>query len=360
MDHVGRVARLRAQVAARGAAGALLTNAVDVRWLTGFTGSAGDVVLTADALVLLTDGRYGEQGSAQLAAAGVEGDVVADHQRHADVLGSLLAARGAVALQAEHITWARQRSLAEGALAGHELLATHGLVTELRATKEPAEVARIEAAALIADEVLARISPRIAPGVAEVDVALALDTEMRVLGASGPSFETIVASGPNGARPHHRPGARRLEAGDLVVVDFGATVDGYRSDMTRTFALGEVSPTAQKMLEVVAEAQAAGVAAVGPDVEASTVDAACREVISAAGWADAFVHGTGHGVGLDIHEEPRVGAAATGRLAVGHVVTVEPGVYLEGIGGVRIEDTLEVTAAGNRALTRAPKSPQPA
>jgi Xaa-Pro aminopeptidase len=356
MDHAGRVARLRADLERRGAGVALITNLVDVRWLVGFTGSAGDVVVTPDAVLLLTDGRYATQAVAQVEAAGVAVEVVADHEAHLERLTAAVRGHPGVALQAEHISWARQRAFAGGALAGHELLATEGMLTALRATKEDAEVARIQAAAAIADAALAAVMPRITAGTSERDLALALDTAMRELGASGPSFETIVASGPNGARPHHRPGDRVIQDGDLVVIDFGATVDGYRSDMTRTFAVGRLDATQQLMLEVVTAAQAAGVAAVRDDVVASTVDAACRDVIAAAGWGDAFVHGTGHGVGLDIHEEPRVGATSQTMLRAGQIVTVEPGVYLPEHGGVRVEDTLLVTATGSTALTRFPKS----
>ncbi|OWY61750.1 hypothetical protein B7486_62135 [cyanobacterium TDX16] len=179
---------------------------------------------------------------------------------------------------------------------------------------------------------------------------------MRRLGATAPSFETIVASGPNGARPHARPSSRTIVEGDLVVTDFGALVDGYHSDMTRTHAVGEVDETQQRMLDVVAESQAAGVAAVRAGATVKEVDRACRQVIEDAGWGDAFVHGTGHGVGLEIHEGPRVSSAVAATLAAGHVVTVEPGVYLPEHGGVRIEDTVVVTADGCDTITLAPKT----
>jgi Xaa-Pro aminopeptidase len=180
---------------------------------------------------------------------------------------------------------------------------------------------------------------------------------MRRHGADDVSFETIVASGPNGAKPHHRPGGRRITEGDLVVLDFGALVDGYHSDMTRTMAVGELSATQQRMYDVVLEAQAAGVRAVAEGVAAREVDRACRSVIEAAGWGEAFLHGTGHGVGLDIHEDPRVGKAATAMLASRSVVTVEPGVYLPEHGGVRIEDTVVVTPDGCRPVTLTHKAP---
>ena len=194
-------------------------------------------------------------------------------------------------------------------------------------------------------------------GAREDEVALALDTAMRRLGAEDRAFETIVASGPNAAKPHARPSqARHRRAGDPVVVDFGAIFEGYRSDMTRTFCVGGEPPgTLARVFEVVAEAQAAGVAAVRAGVAAGDVDKACRDVIAEAGWSDAFEHGTGHGVGLDIHEAPAVGPGSTAILAPDVVVTVEPGVYLAGIGGVRVEDTVVVTADGCHTLTRFPK-----
>jgi Xaa-Pro aminopeptidase len=180
---------------------------------------------------------------------------------------------------------------------------------------------------------------------------------MRKLGAADLSFETIVASGPNGAKPHHRPSNRRIVEGDLVVIDFGALIDGYHSDMTRTVAVGDVGNERRNMLDVVLASQQAGVDAIRPGIAAAEVDAACRKVIVDAGLGEAFLHSTGHGVGLDIHEEPRVSTRSTATLRPGHVVTVEPGVYLPELGGVRIEDTLLVTEGGCDRLTLAPKNP---
>jgi Xaa-Pro aminopeptidase len=222
--------------------------------------------------------------------------------------------------------------------------------------KDAGEVERMAAAAAAADAALALVRSRLADHLTEEEFAIELDFEMRRQGASGPSFETIVASGPNGAKPHHRPSDRRIQAGELIVLDFGAIVDGYCSDMTRTLCVGEPSSdTARRMVEVVADSQRAGVAAVRAGAEAKAVDEACRSLIADAGWADAFLHSTGHGVGLEIHEAPRVASTSPDTLVAGQVVTVEPGVYLPDVGGVRIEDTVVVTDDGCRVLTNAPK-----
>jgi Xaa-Pro aminopeptidase len=366
MDVAGRATRVRealdAPTPAGSADGLLVTKLVNVRWLTGFTGSAGMALVRADRIVLVTDGRYETQAAEQLAAAGlaevvevVIGRTVAEQTA---VLVSATDDLPTLALEAHAITWADQRRLA-GELRP-ELVPSDGLVDRLRITKDDGEIARIEAAAAIATEALTGVRHRFWDGLTEADFGIELDTAMRRLGASGPSFETIVASGPNSAKPHHRPSTRRIAEGDLVVLDFGAKVDGYCSDMTRTVCLGEPSGEQQRILEVVAEAQAAGVAAVRAGASCQAVDAACREIIAAAGWADAFSHGTGHGVGLEIHEDPRLSWAAPddATLADRSVVTVEPGVYLAGLGGVRIEDSLVVTDDGCRSITHAPKDPQ--
>lgn len=354
-DTGARLGRLRATFAEAGIDALLVTDLVAVRYLTGFTGSAATLLVTPDEAHFATDGRYGRQAQAQLHQAGVDAriEVTPDAAR---VIAGAAEGGGRLGLQAEHVTWAELRRF-EGLFAGVELVATTELVEGLRRVKDAGEVDRIAAAAAIADEALRLVRPRLLERPTEAEVALELDTTVRRLGADGSAFETIVAAGPNGARPHARPGSRRVEGGDLVVIDFGAAVDGYRSDMTRTLTVGEVGATEARMLEVVLAAQAAGVAAVGPGVACRDVDRAARAVIAEAGWAEAFLHGTGHGVGLDIHEAPRVGETSEAVLSVGEVVTVEPGVYLPDHGGVRIEDTVVVTADGCRVLTTTPKTP---
>lgn len=361
MDVAERSDRLRSALAGAGCQALLVTHLTNVRYLTGFTGSAALLVVDEDGLLLVTDGRYEEQASGELELAGVTATLAIGRTVAAQRASVLDRVAGAsrVGLEAEHVSWADHGRYAVDWFPTAELVPTTGLVESLRSVKDAGEVARIEAACAIADRALAAARRMLDEHPTEAEFARALDAEVRRQGADEISFDTIVASGPNGSRPHHSPGARTIERGDLVVVDFGALVDGYHSDMTRTIAVGgagSLDDTQARMVDVVTAAQAAGVAAVRAGATVAEVDAACRTVIADAGWGDAFVHGTGHGVGLDIHEEPRVSGTVAATLADGHVITVEPGVYLPGHGGVRVEDTVVVTAGGCRTLTRAPKS----
>lgn len=357
MSVSGRLERLRTRLDDSGAV--LVTNLANVRYLTGFTGSAGMLFVLPEAAVLLTDGRYESQAEEQIAASGAPVKVtVAGGAGQRDAARALAADHGltALSLEAAHISWARQRTFAEEWFPGIDLRPSVGLVEALRVVKDPGELARLAEAARIADDALEAVRARLADGLTEAAFGRALDFEMRELGASGPSFETIVASGPNGAKPHHRPGDRVIGRDEPVVLDFGALLDGYCSDMTRTVWVERIADAdLRRAYDVVLEAQAAGVAAVRAGVACADVDRACREVISRAGWADRFVHGTGHGVGLDIHEAPSLSSVSTDTLATGQVVTVEPGVYLPGLGGIRIEDTVVVTDDGCRPLTATPK-----
>jgi Xaa-Pro aminopeptidase len=363
MQVAARAARVRDELGGAGCDSLLVTKLVNIRYLTGFTGSAAMVLLTPDSLLLVTDGRYRDQATEQLQAAGVDASVsigLTAEEQYRVLDGAASGLR--LGLEAHVVTWAQQRAMVERWFRNAaELVATEGVVEALRLVKDDGEVARIEAAATIATDALRGLLPRLFERPTENDFGLELDTAIRRLGAEGTSFDTIVAAGPNGAKPHHRAAgsSRRIEEGDLVVVDYGALVDGYCSDMTRTFCIGEPSPVQRRMLDVVTAAQAAGVAVVAAGAETKAVDDACRSLIGEAGWAEAFSHGTGHGVGLEIHEDPRVSWSTTATLAPGHVVTVEPGVYLPEHGGVRIEDTVVVTQDGCRPLTHAPKDPDP-
>jgi Xaa-Pro aminopeptidase len=313
------------------------------------------LLVGADDLLLVTDGRYAHQSQAQLDEAGVRarieiGATAADQQIR---LQAATASCARLGLEAHGVTWAQQRAFAQSL--APELVPTEHLVEALRAVKEPGEVARIRAACGIADDALASVLPMLRDEPTERGFALALEHEMRARGAAGTSFETIVASGPNGTMPHARPTDRVIGRGELVVVDFGCIVDGYCSDMTRTVSVGDPGPDARRVWDVVATSQRAGRDAVRGGAACRDVDRASRAVIEEAGWGETFAHGTGHGVGLEIHEAPRVAATADGTLEPGHVVTVEPGVYLPGVGGVRIEDTVVVTPDGAEALTAFPK-----
>jgi Xaa-Pro aminopeptidase len=352
-----RVARLRPGIESAGVDALLVTALPNVRYLTGFSGSAGALLVTGDGALLVTDGRYRTQAAEQLTGAGHDGAVelcVGGFQAQRDALAAMARSAGVVrlGLEADRVTWSAQRRWADD-LAPARLEPTSGVVETLRQVKDAGELGRMARAAAIADAALAEVLPLLGQRSSEDEVALALDTAMRRLGAEDRAFETIVASGPNAAKPHARPSTRTIVEGDPVVVDFGAVFEGYRSDMTRTFCVGgDPRGTLARVFEVVGQAQAAGVAAVRAGVAAGDVDKACRDFIAAAGWKDAFEHGTGHGVGLDIHEAPAVGPGSTAILAPDVVVTVEPGVYLAGIGGVRVEDTVVVTADGCHTLTR--------
>ncbi len=355
-----RLDALRDRLEGCGVDALVVTNLANVRYLSGFTGSAGVVVVTGKTALLTTDGRYRTQSAEQVESVGLAGALEIaignGEDQRAAVAGALGAAGAArVGLEAEDVSWAASKRWRE-VFGPAEGVPVTGAVEALREVKDAGELYRMARAAAIADGALAEVLPMLADvdssRLTEEQFALALDTAMRRGGAEDRAFDTIVAVGPNSAKPHHRPSATVLTRGQPMVVDFGATFEGYRSDMTRTFWLGG-EPTGEmaRVFEVVRESQAAGVAAVRAGVGAKDVDTVCREVIGAAGWADRFEHGTGHGVGLDIHEAPTVSQQGTAILAVGTVVTVEPGVYLPGTGGVRIEDTLVVTEDGSRSLT---------
>jgi len=337
----------------------IVSSTLNMRYLTGFTGSAGVLICRADDSVLVTDGRYVEQAQAQIRESGAAVRIVEARTAAAtlDTVASELAHDVKIGCESADLTvdaYARYV-----AALGRELIPLSGLVEELRRSKSDAEIERITFAASTADKALADVRDLLMRSmdetITERDVRDELEYRMRRYGADGPSYETIVATGPNAARPHHRPTDHVLSEGDSVVIDVGGLVDGYHSDMTRTFLLGEVDSMLQTMLEVVTEAQSRGVAAVRAGELPSEIDRICRTFITEAGFGAEFVHGTGHGVGLNIHESPWLRAQSSEPLRDGEVVTVEPGVYRVGLGGVRIEDLLLVRAAGSTTLTHTPK-----
>jgi Xaa-Pro aminopeptidase len=331
----------------------IVSTPANIRWLTGFGGTSGWVVIGPEVFALVTDARYGQRAAATLATAGVEAEVRVGSR--AEIRAHVVAAaagRGPVVAEADHLTYAGWSDLA----ADLALEPDGGTIAALRRVKDAGELARMERAAAIADAALAVVAPTLADGLTEADVRDELEYRMHRAGADGPSYPTIVATGPeHAARPHHETARRRVVEGDTVIIDVGALVDGYHSDMTRSFVVGEPTAPQQEVYELVLAAQLAGLAAVGPGVSTGEVDAACRQMVTDAGYGDWYLHGTGHGVGLAIHEDPFAMAGGTAELLVGDVVTVEPGLYRDGFGGVRIEDLVTVTPSGCRRLTHLPK-----
>jgi len=337
----------------------MVSSSENIRYLSGFTGSAGVLICRTDDSVLVTDGRYVEQAHVQVRDSGAQVRIV-EARTAAATLDAV-----AVELMHDAVCLCEASDLSVESHAryvaalGKQLVPVTGVVEELRRTKSEAEIERIAFAADTADKSLADVRDLLVRSMSELiterDVRDELEYRMRRHGADGPSYETIVAAGNNAARPHHRPTEQRIREGDSVVIDVGGLVDGYHSDMTRTFLLGQVDPVLQTMFDVVSASQSHGVAAVRAGVLPSEIDHICRSWITEAGFGPEFVHGTGHGVGLQIHESPWLRAQSNEPLREGEVVTVEPGVYRVGLGGVRIEDLLLVRAAGSTTLTHTPK-----
>jgi Xaa-Pro aminopeptidase len=363
-DHAGRRARLLPALAAAEVDLLLVTAPPNVAYLTGFTGSNGQLLLTRDpdGARLITDDRY-------LDRAGVEApdlEVVRSRDPGGVAVGVAAAGVAGVAgagcrlgVEADDVTWAdAERLRVRAAERDVELVATRGLVETLRSVKDDHEVALLARACEITGRAMTELfAGRPLVGASERELAVWLERRFVDLGADGVAFPSIVASGPNGAIPHHAPGERLLEDGDLLTVDAGALVGGYHADCTRTVVVGRDGGRLAEVHALVERAQAAGRAAAVAGAVTGDVDAAAREVIEVAGYGASFVHGTGHGVGLEVHEAPAVARGSAATLVPGTALTVEPGVYLPGIGGVRIEDTIVVTADGPpRVLTDIPRS----
>ena len=344
----GRGDRLAGLLAERGLDRMLVSDLVNVRYLTGFGGTNGACVCGEDVRLFLTDFRYTERAAAEVEGwdvLTVEGDWLASLAEHL---------AGRVGFEDDHVS-VRTLERLRGKLAeGVEPVPVGGMVEKLRRVKDAEELAAIAAASELADDVWRWSLERGLAGRTEREVARATEARIRELGAD-PSFPAIVAAGPNGALPHAEPGERKIGPGELVVFDMGAKLDGYCSDGTRTFATGEPGEEARAVYEVVREAQAAALGAVAAGAGGGALDSVAREVIEAAGHGDRFGHGLGHGVGLEVHEAPRVSQRSEDVLEPGEVVTIEPGIYLPGELGVRIEDLVVVTEEGCRNLSGVPK-----
>jgi Xaa-Pro aminopeptidase len=351
MDHAARRQRLAARLPSLEVDALLVTRLPNVRYLTGFTGSNGQLLLTPSEAVFFTDRRYEEQARRQVPDARRE-----IYQREfAWVVGKVCRDAGVERLGFEStgVTYRTYEQLKEAD--PPELVPVREEVERLRQAKDPEEIRLIGQAQELTDEAFDRVLAKLVDGVTERAVAFELEQVMRLGGSERVGFDTIVAFGENAAEPHHGPTDRPLSPGDVVKMDYGCVVEGYHSDMTRTVAFGEPAPQIREIHDLVRRAQEAGIAAVRGGIRGGDADEAARAVIREAGYGDQFGHSLGHGVGLEVHEGPGLRAGSVDEVPQGAVVTVEPGVYLPGLGGVRIEDMVEVTADGCRPLPRSPR-----
>ncbi len=350
--HADRVARLRAILRKQQLDALIVTSLTHLQYLLGFTGSHGIGIIGRRTAAFITDSRYQAQGARQVRGARrfitqrPLLEAIAEHR--------CLSRVTTVGFESHHITFQQYRVLRR-TFPRVTFIPTTGVVEQLLYVKDPVELTALRAAMRITDQVFEEIAGLIRPGMREKDVAAEITYRHRLHGADGDAFEPIVASGERGSLPHARAGDRVLRHGDLVTLDLGCTVKGYHSDLTRTVALGRTTRKMREIYGVVREAQAAAIDAAHGGMLARELDAVARNVIAGAGFGDAFSHSLGHGLGLNIHERPRVSALSKDTLVPGCVVTVEPGIYLPGWGGVRIEDDILLTATGCTVLTAAPR-----
>jgi Xaa-Pro aminopeptidase len=349
MDYEGRIRRVAGALPDQKVDALLVTSLTNARYLTGFSGTNGQVLVKPDGATFFTDPRYRARATQIVTGA----DVVIYPNKLTDVLTEHFSGR-VLGVEGQNMTLAQRASLEE-ALDDVAIESTGNVVEDLRRIKEPAEIELIRQAVVIGDETLAWVLGVLTPGATEEQVALDIEMRLRTSGAEAVSFPPIVGSGPLSAHIHHTPSDRPLEHGDFVLFDLGCVVDGYCSDLTRTIVLGRATDDQRSIYATVLAAQSRGIEAVAPNAPGRQVDATARAIIDDAGHADHFGHGLGHGVGLDVHEAPRLHRASEDSLVAGDVVTVEPGIYVDGMGGVRIEDCVLVTDAGAEVLGRAPK-----
>jgi len=359
VNYARRIGALRRRLTRAGVPGLLVTHLPDIRYLTGFTGSSAALAVTRRAARLFTDGRYTAQAAEQVSSATVQigagSPSVAATQWIAAQPGIDFAVFDpATVTVADLNRW--KAALPSGLRRSFLSALPASLVEPLRRQKDDDELAILSEAALIGCRIFDHILTVIRPGIAEIEVAAELEHRARLLGAEAMSFDTIVASGPRSAMPHGRATSALLPRRGFLTLDFGIILKGYCSDMTRTVYLGQPKANEREAYQAVLEAQQAAVAAVNAGARCGDVDEAARSVLRKSGLAEAFTHSTGHGLGLEIHEPPRIGAGQTSRLQAGMVVTIEPGIYLAGQFGVRIEDIVAVTRNGGKVLTPAPKA----
>lgn len=354
---LARLERLRTLLRDHGLSVLMVSQAENRRYLSGFTGSSGTLFISLDDAVLVTDFRYLEQ--AELQAPGFR-IVRVDNQKPYEVLRSVAAELSSdrVAVEADHLSVAQWQDLGEALAASHlQLEARRGLVESLRTIKDPGELGYIEHAVSLADAALDHVAASVLrPGLTERAVAWEIERFLRENGADAIAFDTIIASGPNAALPHHRAGARTIERGEPVIIDMGALLDGYRSDVTRTLWCGRPEPRLAEIYNIVLDAQEIAASWVRAGMGACDADALARDHIASAGFAEAFGHSLGHGIGLAVHEAPLLGKFSDEMLCDNMVFSIEPGIYLPGWGGVRIEDLVVLQNGQPRTLTHARKS----
>lgn len=351
-----RLKRLRRRLSQSGAGSLVVTHPPNIYYLSGFLGSAGILIVEPARATLITDGRYSVQAREQVRESGVDVEIPQGpiQRAAAEHLAAGKAGKSRrVAYDPGRITVSGQADLARAAGRSVKWIPQPGWVEDMRMIKSSAELAKMRAAARLISKVFEQVVRLIRPGVTELDLATEVDYRMRKLGAEGPSFDTIVASGPRGALPHARPTAKRLRRNEFVVLDLGAILCGYCSDLTRTVYLGRAPERAKRWYKAVLEAQTAACKALAGGVEAGAPDAAARGVLDSYGLGKRFIHSTGHGLGLEVHEEPRLAKGQKRLIQPGMVVTIEPGVYVAGIGGIRIEDDVAVLDGRTEILTTA-------
>jgi len=331
----------------------VVTHAPDWHYLTGFTGESGVLLVAERGTTLVTDGRFTVQAKEETTGVKV---VLQKGGLYASVGETIRGWKWKTAgFDPTQLTVAQFAALKRAAGSGANWKKVSGLVPALRAVKDASELEQMRKAAVLASEVVERAIGMLKPGVRELEIAAEVEFQMRKLGASGPAFQTIVAFGERAALPHARPTARKLGKNELVVLDLGAILGHYCSDITRTVYVGKAPQRVRRWYEAVLEAQQAAIQAVQDGAGWGEVDAAARDTLTRFHLDRYFVHSTGHGLGLEVHEDPRLARGQTARLVPGNVVTIEPGVYVAGVGGIRIEDDVAVHRNGNEVLTRAPR-----